>query len=75
MAGGDGGGLCSRFCGGNPLLCFVCEQEHMRVVHSQGAHMLLSSSFDSVGGIVDGVLFLLSMFVVGDFGVAGIQEH
>ena len=47
----------------------------MRVVHSQGAHMLPSSSFDSGGGIVDRVLFLLSMFVVGEFGVARVQEH
>jgi hypothetical protein len=28
----------------------------MRVVHSHGAHMLPSSSFDSVGGIVDQLL-------------------
>ena len=47
----------------------------MRVVHSQGACILPSSSFDSVGGIVDGVLFVLSMFVVGEFGVARVQEH
>ncbi len=47
----------------------------MRVVHSQGAPILPSSSFDSVGGIVDGVLFLLSMFVVGELGVARVQEH
>ena len=45
----------------------------MRVAHSQGAHILSSSSFDSVGGIVDGVLFLLSMFVVGELGVARVQ--
>ncbi len=64
-SGGGGGLLCtvvfSRFCGDGPLLLSVCEQEHMRVAHSQGAHILPSSSFDSVGGIVDGVLFLLSM--------------
>ncbi len=47
----------------------------MRVVHLQGAHILSSSSFDSVGGLVDGVLFLLSMFVVGELGVARVQEH
>ena len=38
--GGGDGGLCIRFCGDMPLLRFVCEQKHMRVVHSQGAHML-----------------------------------
>ena len=32
----------------------------MRVAHLQCAHILPSSSFDSVGGIVNGVLFLLS---------------
>ena len=47
----------------------------MRVVHSQGAHILPSSSFDSVGGIADGVLFLLSMFIVGEFGIARVQEN
>ena len=47
----------------------------MRVVHSQGSHILPPSSFDSVGGIVDGVLFVLFMFVVGELGVARVQEH
>ncbi len=47
----------------------------MRVVHLQGAHILSSSSFDYVGGIVDGLLFLLSMFVVGELGVARVQEY
>jgi hypothetical protein len=46
----------------------------MRVVHLQGAHIVSSSSFDSVGDIVDGVLFLLSMFVVGELGVARVPS-
>ncbi len=50
----------------------------MRVVNSQGAH-ILPSSFDSVGGIV-GVLFLLSMLVVGELvfdggGGGGLCSH